>query len=579
MKQFTHGHERKRLGLVLLVLVVVGSFLLGTCSADDELLAMMPEDTLLCVRLNGLDQALEKLDQYLLGVAPFNISMMAKMQLGGMLGNPQLAELDTRGALAFIALTDSKATGTPPVRFGLLVPVQSFEGFMKASPSFQPASEGVYKLNAGSGKTLLATAFKNYALLTRHGEASELTALKKQLSSGTSIQSSLDQAEVQRATSEPIWVMANTAAVSKVFGSVLQEKVQQASAMMSAMAAMQQGGAMAANPAQTEAATKELFDALSQSRYLAASIAPSAEQLGVDVRLASKPGTALAEKLDKSKTKRDVGLMGFLQDGAAFSLTSNLVGKFIGGSFDSLAAHCPAENTEAKEKATALTAEIAKQFQGASDALSVKLTPGQSPFFTVQYAAQIKDGAKLQEQIGEMAKILGDSLPEGTAAFKLQSAVSEHQGVSIDGATVTPPMPLGSIKQLDYRMAYLDKLFVVTVGSGIEAGIKQLVDKAKAKPGPAPADVTKILAPVEEAQAADLVAAINIAQILQLSPGAGAGQSTPTQSGMAALLNMDKGQATFGLRLPKKHLQEVMQAVQMLMMQRMMKQQPQQQQQ
>lgn len=60
--------------------------------ADDELLRMVPAESLFCVRINNFDYTFSQIDQFLAGVSPVPVatSMMVRMQLAKFFGSPQL---------------------------------------------------------------------------------------------------------------------------------------------------------------------------------------------------------------------------------------------------------------------------------------------------------------------------------------------------------------------------------------------------------------------------------------------------------------------------------------------------------
>jgi hypothetical protein len=296
------------------------------------------------------------------------------------------------------------------------------------------------------------------------------------------------------------------------------------------------------------------------------------------VQLQSVPDTALAQSLTRSGTQRDVGLLSYLQEGAVFNLSGTLMNKIMTQGIDAMMKACPAQAGEDMEKMKALVTAIGQQFKG-SDALSVKLTPTQAPYVSMQYVAQVVDGDKLREQVAQLAGLMEAQLPADAPKFNFKSGGTTQGGVRVDTAQWSVPDNKGPVKNVDTRMAYLDKLFVLSAGSDTESGLGGLLTKVK-KTGPAPQEVTKVLADAGTSQQAELVAVLNVSRLIQQMPqkdpsAGGAPPTMPSQSAMVAQLNLDQGRADFGLTLPKTHLQEITQALQMMMMQKMMqKKQP-----
>ncbi|MHC5083133.1 MAG: hypothetical protein ACYTET_04255, partial [Planctomycetota bacterium] len=76
-------NKRTRYTLKALIL----STLIALCcvgnvqAADDDIMNMLPEDCLVCVKVNNFSGSLGKLDMYLAGVSPMPLAMLVNMQL------------------------------------------------------------------------------------------------------------------------------------------------------------------------------------------------------------------------------------------------------------------------------------------------------------------------------------------------------------------------------------------------------------------------------------------------------------------------------------------------------------------
>src|SRR3972149_7995767 len=96
--------------------------------AGDELLGMLPAESLFCVRVNNLDNSLSRIDQYLSGISPMPmfLSMMVRGQLVKLLGSPELTGLNMKGSFAIFGVASAgKPTGPEPsdMFIGVLAPV------------------------------------------------------------------------------------------------------------------------------------------------------------------------------------------------------------------------------------------------------------------------------------------------------------------------------------------------------------------------------------------------------------------------------------------------------------------------
>jgi len=98
--------------------------------SGDELLNVLPAGCLVCLRINNLDTTLGAVDEYITGVwpQPVSLAMLAKMQLGQMLGDPTLEGVNLQGDLAvFVTALPGAAAATgalPEIVVGILVPVK-----------------------------------------------------------------------------------------------------------------------------------------------------------------------------------------------------------------------------------------------------------------------------------------------------------------------------------------------------------------------------------------------------------------------------------------------------------------------
>ena len=84
-------NSRKRVFCLMVALVIGG--VTGIAPAD-ELLDMMPDNSLLCIRVNHFNPTLMQVDQFLAGASPVGISMFARMGLGRVFGNPMMPGSD-----------------------------------------------------------------------------------------------------------------------------------------------------------------------------------------------------------------------------------------------------------------------------------------------------------------------------------------------------------------------------------------------------------------------------------------------------------------------------------------------------
>ncbi len=191
--------------------------------SGDELLNILPANCLACLRINKLDTTLGAVDQYVTGVSPFPVGLLAKAQLGEMLGNPAMEGINSQGDFAVFATVlpgNNAATDMmPEVAIGILIPV--------TGP--QLGRRTIYSLLPGT----------NYALLLP-GTPEAAPAIRKQLLS-SSFAAGLTAATSRQSKTTPVWGYVNIAKAVELFGPMAFAQLDQAKEMMMAQVGTQPG--------------------------------------------------------------------------------------------------------------------------------------------------------------------------------------------------------------------------------------------------------------------------------------------------------------------------------------------------
>jgi len=171
--------------------------------AGDELLAMVPVESLFCIRVNHFEYTLSRIDQFLVGVSPvpMGTSMLVRMQFAKMLGSPELKGVKMGGGFAFFGPIPGTDMSDPD-NIAILVPVTDYKEFVSGNPNVsQPDRNGVSKITGTGIHPLLVTQVNSYALITPQGNGSELIAMAKSISEGkiNALATALDAAETKKA--------------------------------------------------------------------------------------------------------------------------------------------------------------------------------------------------------------------------------------------------------------------------------------------------------------------------------------------------------------------------------------------
>jgi len=316
--------------------------------AGDELLAMVPAESLFCVRVNNFDYTLSQIDQFLAGVSPIPMgtSMLVRMQFAKMLGSPELKGVKMGGGFAIfgpILGTDM----SDPDNIAILVPVTDYKEFVSGNPNVsQPDRNGVSKITSTGIHPLLVTQVKSYALITPQGNDSELIATAKSISEGKmpNLASALDAAEAKQAAEQPIWAYGNIQQVSKSFGPLFFGTLQQAKTTMAGPSTGM--GPMGSPENIIDIYIKLLETLMKETKSLTIAVNPKPNALNITYTMSAVPGTKMADtyfadpaamrKLsDKLKEPKQIGaeikpILALLPeaDKADFVGTYNLVNQF-----------------------------------------------------------------------------------------------------------------------------------------------------------------------------------------------------------------------------------------------------------
>jgi len=264
--------------------------------AGDELLAMVPAESLFCVRVNNFDYTLSQIDQFLAGVSPvpMGTSMLVRMQFAKMLGSPELKGVKMGGGFAIfgpILGTDM----SDPDNIAILVPVTDYKEFVSGNPNVsQPDRNGVSKITSTGIHPLLVTQVKSYALITPQGNDSELITTAKSISGGemTGLATALDAAEAQKAAKQAIWAYANIEAEAKSLAPVVSNLLDQFT-----MPAVQAGMLPV-----SEANDADLENLGKQIRFMSLTLNPKPNVLNITYTISAVQGTKAAETLTPDST-------------------------------------------------------------------------------------------------------------------------------------------------------------------------------------------------------------------------------------------------------------------------------------
>jgi hypothetical protein len=568
----------------LAMLLLANAAALG---ADNELLRIVPADSLFCVQINNLDFTLSQTDQFLSGVLPIPMGTQMSMRMGlaQLFGNPALDGINTSGSFGVFANASGGKSFEEMTT--IVIPVADYQKLVGSSQNLNPPdANGISNMNTGG----FITQVGNYAFIKSPNSYNNLLALKKSATTAEfkSLASSLDSVSAAQAASGPLWIYCNMPEVQKTFGPQITAAFE---AMKKQFEQMPPGAfGMTGPPA---GIMNIYFDVIkgfvSQSKYVSLTIKPQPDCLSVGIIAAALPGTKMASLFTTDAlTKKENKLRPYLQNGAMLNLSGNATNK-LNSKIMKLYADWPNKKTSPEKvaKIQALANDIASVFNG-NDAVSASIDPNSKPPFSELVVSEISDKDKFNKMFDQSAELINSGIVNDfykdlgiplQCSLIVKRGVENYNGVSIDSAVVSiksadansPEAQM--IKQMygdgiTYRWAIVNNLFVCALGGDIDAKLKKLIDQVKAGgPTQVCSEVKDALALLPGSEKADFVATFNLVRcfdflpiVMPMMPKI----NIPTKSNLVFAGRIDNGSATIDIAIPKTHLMEITRAVMML---------------
>jgi hypothetical protein len=595
------------LALSGIVLAAVGTA--PPAPAAEDPLKLIPADSMFCVRINDPNGLLGQTDLFLTGLSPMSISMLAKAQLGQLLGNPEPAGLNMSGSFAlFGPLTDGNNVGIGGV--ALLIPVTDYSRFISGNPNVKPPNDqGISTIGAREeGATASVIQLDAYALAGVRVSDQALLAMKKTMTAAmTRLETNLDPAELKKAQTAPVWAYLNVPAVAKKYGPMLKSAMQ---GLKGATGAMQGPNVNAAGKAQAEMAVDmyaSMLDSLmNETRFVSLSLEPSATALRAAVTVAALPETQMADMLKGAPSKLDAKMLNYFRDGAAmnfaFSLDpakwSKLNALYVDMMLKFMGKSLSPESAEALKKMALDSTEAV----GGTIVGSIAVDTENKPPFDIRYVAALKDQAKFNQVLDEVAKMMN---PGGALAdlykemgirmtVDLKRKAADYKGVDIDSMRFSVAMTDANSPEkkaiaamygngITVQMAATNGFLVYVMASDPNAAIREMINQVKAG-GPAkmPSEAQNALQLIPGAEKGSLCVTLNVLRLMQMvaamaptpMPVPQAPAASPSDVALAGTCG--DGKVSMEVAVPKQQVMEIMGAAMQMQQQKMQKQMQQQ---
>jgi len=556
--------------------------------ASDELLRMVPAESLFCVRVNNIDHTLGQMDQFLLGASPMPmwLSTMVRGHLAALLGSDELNGVNMNGSLAVFGMI---APGEPVGEefLSILIPVADYKKLVSENPNItQPDVNGVSEIKEENG---LVMQVGDYALVKPPNSYDKIIEVAKSFTfaEAKGLADILDADEINNATTEPVWVYGNVQLASKTFGPMLLGKIEEAKKMMESMKA--RGKGPMGSPAGIMNMYAGILETLmKETKSLNLVIRPKPTVCELSVGISAMPGTDMASMfVADDSAGQENKLLGYVKDGAVMNygvkMNTPFFRQFNIKRMDLIAAM-------AGESVTA--DDITEMKKLAIDALdsfsdsavfSFSVDATNKPPFAFRFVTEIKDADKFNKVIEEVSRMMNT----GSIAnfykslgmemrFEIKRGVGTYKGISIDSAKLVmkstdPNLPQGQMlnamfgEGFNYRWAVADGLWICTVSNDPNSAIRQLIDEVKADgPKQLASEMKSALALIPQASKADFMGTYNILRwfgiigAIMPVPTPFTQMDIPTKSNIVFAGRAGNGKMAVEIAFPKEHLMEVM---------------------
>ena len=575
------------------------------------LMGSIPAESLLCVRINNLDESLGAVNAYLGGIAPdsFDAKAMVFTKLGKLLGDERLRGVNKRGNAAFfVVIVPGEGAGQNPMAnmfMGALLPVRNYDNFISKNPNCgQPDEAGISTITV-EGKTQgLATKFRRYALLCPPHLREKLPQVKKMMAQRKrSLISSLDDNEKKLAATSSIWLSVNVKQGAPLISPIVFGKLEQIKAEL--QKAKDSGEApMMIDPSGVIGFYGGIFKMLFEGTdRIAVGLSPNSETCNLTYCLKPIPGTEM-ETIAGRELGGDLDdMLGYLGDNTMMNLASKvdrasltagymklfeLIGQMIPGGLPE------ADLEELKNLTTQGINALGDRF-----AISAGINPEGSPSFWAKYVFEVKDEEAFERILEKEIEMMEDGVFDKLyKSFGMEMDVNierdagTYEGITIAAAKVkfktseeapAQPTAIGSLQGkalerifgdgLDYRWAFVKGHCVYTVGADPDKTIRELIDQVRAGgPKGIASEMKTAMDALDNSREADAVGTFNYVRMLDMALGfvlPSSDTDAPkidisSKSNIAFAGRTTDGIMTFQMVLPKEHLQEIKSAFEKL---------------
>jgi hypothetical protein len=582
-------------------------------SKSDQLLKVVPAEAVFYIQINNFDNAMNQIDQFLMGALPMpmGVSMLVRGQLINMLGSPQLNGLNTSGNFAIFGVAtsgDSEQVSQVPEMFvGMLAPVTDYKQLIDGNPNCtQPDDKGVSEITKNGTPIMLVMKTGDYALLSWTKDYDKLVAMTKGISTAEAkgLAGTLKPGQIKEAMESPIWAYCNIQQVSKTFGPLITNKINEMKTMMKSFEESGQQGPFGNMQNILNMYMTVIDILLKETQSLSIAINPKPNVLNITKTISAIPETKMAKMfVSDASSQKENPLLVYLEDGAIMNYGCNMNTSFMkqlqASSIDIMAAMGGDTISDANiAKMKALTNDVLNCLNGPA-AYSVLVDPNSKPPFVIKYVIALKDTEKFEPLIEEAAKMMTTSGIMDfykslgiESSFEIKRGVENYKGVSIDLAKLAmKPTQAGSPQAqmitamygdgIDYRWGIVKNMFVCAAGGDVDSNVRELIDSVQRNGSKQiGSEIKSALALLPGTDKADFLLTFNLIRVFKMAtafmPIPIPKMDIPTKSNIVVDGKAGDGKLVVDIAVPKEHLTEIMGAFIMMQQQQMQQmQQPQ----
>ncbi len=593
---------------VLISLTILSLFSISRAENGNPL-DSVPQDAIFCVKINNLDNTLGQFDQFLTSLTPMPsmASMMVRMRLTELLGDPTLSGVNTAGVFVIFgvpAKPQSESEQTKDLVGAMLLPVKDYKQFLESSVNVgKPDADGVSRIVPqamdpadNKSKKAICVKVKDYALIGAEKNYDLIAAMAKSISSRTagSMSKSLDAEQTKLSNEMPLWAYGDIDKINKTFGPLINDALVKAQAEIEKKSP-KTGQMMMGNAAEM---MKIYFDAakafLQQGKFASLSIKPEPSVLRIKKTVCAKADTEMAKLLISDPTlPKDNPMLGYLKDGAAMNCSAkiNPIAMKKMTQFGMSFIKASPAMTSAEEKTEwEQTIKGSMQSIGNMILMSLKTEANNKPPFSFKYLIELKDPKQFQasqDKVWEMMSkgAMADMYKQMGLAIEasIQKNTAQYKNVSIDSAmlkfkAVDANSPEAQMIASMYgegfvcKIAYVDKYYAMVMGGDTDAEIRQLIDQIKAGTKEPSGEVNAAMGLLPDAKTMDIFGTFNMIRLMNMGmsfapmPISIPFDQIPTKTNIAFAAKAADGKLTADIAIPKEHLTEIM-AIGMMMQQ------------